>query len=87
MSKGGVFAVVVLVGLALWYTGVLQFPHAPPAQAPTPTTGDTTLCAQVLTPALDPETGSIVEFPTPCDVPEGWFIVENEIPDLNLEVQ
>lgn len=45
------------------------------------------LCAQVITSALDPETGVIVEFPTPCDVPTGWLVVENDVPDLDLEVQ
>ncbi len=29
-------------------------------------------CIQVITPAFDPETGECKEFPTPCDVPEGW---------------
>ncbi len=57
-----------------------------------PTTGaieirDDVQCAQVITPALDPDTGNIVEFPTPCDVPEGWLVVENDVPDLDLEVQ
>ncbi|KKS82270.1 MAG: hypothetical protein UV58_C0011G0024 [Candidatus Wolfebacteria bacterium GW2011_GWC1_43_10] len=30
------------------------------------------MCIQVITPAKNPQTGEIVEFPTPCDVPEGW---------------
>jgi hypothetical protein len=30
------------------------------------------LCIQVITPARNPQTGEIVDFPTPCDVPEGW---------------
>lgn len=29
-------------------------------------------CIQVITPAKNPQTGEIVEFPTPCDVLEGW---------------
>ncbi len=29
-------------------------------------------CAAVITPARNPATGEVVEFPTPCDVPEGW---------------
>jgi hypothetical protein len=32
------------------------------------------LCIQVITPARHPETDVIVNFPTPCDVPEGWVI-------------
>lgn len=30
------------------------------------------VCIQVITPAKDPQTGECKEFPTPCDVPEGW---------------
>lgn len=30
------------------------------------------VCAQVITPAKDPQTGQCIEFPTPCDVPSGW---------------
>ncbi|HIQ50318.1 MAG TPA: hypothetical protein EYH56_03950, partial [Nanoarchaeota archaeon] len=33
------------------------------------------ICIQVITPAINPETGECIEFPTPCDVPEGWKIV------------
>lgn len=55
-----------------------------------PSTGDTTkeqLCAQVITPALNPETGDITEFPTPCDVPPGWEVIQNDIPDLELNLE
>lgn len=31
-----------------------------------------TICIQMITYAEDPETGQCSEFPTPCDVPEGW---------------
>ncbi|OGN17931.1 MAG: hypothetical protein A3C88_00950 [Candidatus Yanofskybacteria bacterium RIFCSPHIGHO2_02_FULL_50_12] len=30
------------------------------------------LCTQVITSARNPQTGETREFPTPCDVPEGW---------------
>lgn len=30
------------------------------------------MCIQVVTPAKNAETGECKEFPTPCDVPEGW---------------
>ena len=30
-------------------------------------------CIQVITPARNPETGEVKDFPTPCDVPEGWI--------------
>jgi|GEM_PF-3879909 len=33
---------------------------------------DSDVCAQVITPARNPETREIEEFPTPCDVPDGW---------------
>ncbi|MEK7212383.1 MAG: hypothetical protein AAB686_01775 [Patescibacteria group bacterium] len=33
---------------------------------------DLRMCVQVITPAKNPETGEIREFPTPCDVPPGW---------------
>ncbi len=45
------------------------------------------MCAQVITPALNPATGEIREFPTPCDVPESWEVIMNDIPGLELEVQ
>lgn len=31
-----------------------------------------TACIQVITPAKNTQTGEIRDFPTPCDVPEGW---------------
>ncbi len=33
---------------------------------------DNKICIQVITPARNTQTGEIKEFPTPCDVPEGW---------------
>lgn len=39
-------------------------------------------CAQVITPARNPDTGDIKEFPTPCSVPEGWEVIQNDIPGL-----
>ncbi len=35
------------------------------------------VCIQVLTPAVNPQTGECRVFPTPCDVPEGWKIVKS----------
>jgi len=37
------------------------------------------VCAQVITFAVNPETGKIEEFATPCDVPDGWTTVEADI--------
>lgn len=45
-----------------------------------------TVCIQVVTPARNPETGEIREFPTPCDVPDGWEKIENDIPSLELDL-
>jgi len=33
-------------------------------------------CIQVITPAKNPQTGEIKEFPTPCDVPKGWELIQ-----------
>ena len=33
--------------------------------------GDTFMCTQVITKARDPKSGRIIDFPTPCEVPEG----------------
>ncbi len=49
--------------------------------------GDSVMCAQVITPAIDPTTKEIKEFPTPCDVPEGWEIIVNDVPSLELGVE
>ena len=35
---------------------------------------DETVCIQVITSAKNPLTGQIQEFPTPCDIPEGWQV-------------
>lgn len=40
------------------------------------------VCIQVITPAKNEETGECREFPTPCDVPEGWEKVESCSGDL-----
>ncbi|MBN2101455.1 MAG: PQQ-binding-like beta-propeller repeat protein, partial [Candidatus Aenigmarchaeota archaeon] len=34
------------------------------------------ICIQVITPAKNPETGECIEYPTPCDVPQGWIKVD-----------
>ena len=36
---------------------------------------DAEMCAQVITPAVDPSSGECVEFPNPCIVPEDWEVV------------
>lgn len=37
---------------------------------------DDMACIQVITPAKNPETGEVVDYPTPCDVPDGREIVQ-----------
>ncbi len=37
--------------------------------------GDSPACAQVITPARNLNTGECIEYPTPCDVPDGWDVV------------
>lgn len=37
-----------------------------------PNKPDDTLCIQVITKARNIQTGEIKDFPTPCDVPDGW---------------
>lgn len=36
-------------------------------------TGEPEICIQVITPARNLQTGEVRDFPTPCDVPEGWI--------------
>ena len=47
-----------------------------------PVKKDQEICAQVITPARDPKTGDIREFPTPCDVPKTWEVIQNDIPGM-----
>lgn len=86
---------VIIVALALvvgfgYYQFVYTKKPMPPATAPTTatTTPETdAVCIQVITPARNPDTGDIREFPTPCDVPEGWEVIQNDIPDLELNLE
>jgi hypothetical protein len=42
-------------------------------------------CIQVIQPAKNPKTGEIRDFPTPCDVPEGWQ-AEEDIPGADAVI-
>lgn len=48
------------------------------------------LCLQVIAPAINPETGKCKDFPTPCDVPAGWELVDscpvNDIQNSSLAI-
>ena len=48
---------------------------------------DSEVCIQVVTSARDPQTGYIKQFPTPCDVPEGWVVIQNDIPGFDVSPQ
>ena len=37
------------------------------------------MCIQVIAPARNPQTGETRDFPTPCDVPEGWEVVSGNV--------
>lgn len=75
------FLAIALIGaIFLGSKSLTDLPRPEPA-AETPTTG-TQVCAQVITPARNPLTGEIKEYPTPCDVPPTWEVIVNEVPGL-----
>ena len=74
-------------GTSLWPSNAQSNPAQTQDNTSTGATTDHQLCAQVITPARDPKTGTIKEFPTPCDVPKGWEVIENDVPSLDLQVQ
>ncbi|OGN13950.1 MAG: hypothetical protein A3J47_02240 [Candidatus Yanofskybacteria bacterium RIFCSPHIGHO2_02_FULL_43_22] len=61
-----VAVVILLLGLTVWKVLPLVLKN----------NGDE-VCIQVITPARNPETGEVKEFPTPCDVPKGWEITQS----------
>ncbi len=69
MSKVGflVLAAAVVVVSGLIFLGEDNFKSV---------FGGKTSCAQVMTPAFNPATGELRDFPTPCDVPAGWTKAE-----------
>ena len=72
----------LLLGIIIGYFAL----PSPVAQAPqNGERSDDTFCIQVITPARNPDTGEIREFATPCDVPEQWEIIQNEVPHIELE--
>ncbi len=38
-----------------------------------------TVCAQVITHAKNPSTGEEKDFPTPCNVPKGWIVMQTSL--------
>lgn len=49
--------------------------NKPPQGFVRPTPPKKTACAEVITVAKNPDTQEIRDFPTPCDIPEGWQII------------
>lgn len=43
------------------------------------------ICIQVVTPARNQETGEVRNFPTPCDVPEGWEVIQAQGDDTTTQ--
>lgn len=64
---GGVVIVVTLGGVWFGYTTLTE-----------KDADSDHMCAQVITDARNPETGEVREFPTPCDVPDGWDTLETD---------
>jgi hypothetical protein len=90
MIKNVIIVVLVLVVGYLVYTQYyIPTPKVTESETEVAKTTPTqeTICAQVITPAINPDTKEIKEFPTPCDVPKGWDVIENDVPGLDLEVQ
>ena len=82
MTKNLIIGALLVVVAGLGY-----LMYSEEAQAPTTPNDEEEICIQVITPARNPETGEIREFPTPCDVPPGWEVIQNDVPGLYLEVQ
>jgi hypothetical protein len=40
-------------------------------------TNEAQICIQVITPAKNNQSGEVKDFPTPCDVPEGWEKIDS----------
>jgi hypothetical protein len=70
--------------------GILFFVFAKPLTEPTTLEPASSgqepgnqICVQVITPARNPLTGEIKEYPTPCDVPPTWEVIVDETPGLD----
>lgn len=55
-------------------------PETKPSEADKPPvlkrTPQNEMCIQVITKAKNPQTGEIRDFPTPCDIPDGWEVAQ-----------
>ena len=70
-----VFANIGAYALRMYYYNqIVNFVETLPTYTPIPSaTKEPEFCIQVITPARNPQTGEIRDFPTPCDIPEGWI--------------
>lgn len=82
--QGKIVLILVILGVAASLYLIMAssrglFPFskeiiASPTPVPTPMVTPTPeFCIQVITPARNLLTGEIKDFPTPCDVPDGWI--------------
>ncbi len=78
---------LIIGALLVAVAGLVYVTYYPQKVAEVPDNEHKEMCAHVITPARNPETGDIREFPTPCDVPDGWELIQNDVPGLDLEVQ
>lgn len=68
-------AIALFLGTIFGGTSYAKGGKVTPTPTPTAIPVPPKDCQQVITPAIDPETGVCDEFATPCDVPVGWQIV------------
>lgn len=83
----GVIATLAVIGVFAYSAGAPSANRGSPVPKEEPgslNSEEGVVCAEVITPARNPETGDIEEFPTPCDVPDGWEPIQNDIPELDL---
>lgn len=62
----------IIYPIQLFQSGKSPSPSPSPTISKPPRSDEGRFCIQVITPAKNPSTGDCREFPTPCDVPEGW---------------
>lgn len=71
---GWVTIYLLLLGVVI--VGVTVFLNAKDRQSLEENTDSPMDCVEVLTPAVNDQTGELRDFPTPCDVPAGWTLLK-----------